>query len=1499
MECGETFGDKETYLEHRRGHTHDGPIVCLDSDSQFDDLLVSQDGGRRTLCCAICGRKFSSSRGFLSHQLKHRNQSLRHGQENSYRLSGVKQRFYECEDCGKTYYTIGQYLNHQRSHKQASKSVFHQLADLKKKSFQCPTCGRSYSRASALDAHRRCHEVKLIKPRPGAAPGKAPVAQEPASENECSDQAAETTDEGKKTSTPYTCECGRSFRTLCGLSTHQRFSSVCSPTVVKVIKEESKLPFKCSQCEKQFVSPVALACHERWHTRRDKIRNSGISLKCEECGRSFTSLTFYHKHQRLAHSEEAPAKSFLHQVCHLQKKAFECQDCGRRFSRASALQSHQLCHADVYGDILETPAQTSNVTPSSPEKLYLSNKEKAANFAIGAMAYSQDSAEMSAEFASSEVDYMEEENETTDLNVEVVSVTASDSSLIGSEDEGEQDQNPDLELVCESDADEREELPPVTTKNDTTTLPQHYDAPTSPQHYKPEVNVKIVKVNFSHLSDQNIKEKDLFARGVQQTVNFECPECGRQFESAGGLRCHRLWHRGGMGKKACVKRKISATNAVVKRHFICDICGHKSYSVPAHNAHLGKHEDRTPYKSISYQLAELKKNSFKCEECGMRFSRLSALHSHQQHHNNEKKPFACQNCDKSYSNASGLYNHRKTCYPGKVVQKNVEAEVKKEPFNPKKTLLGPKVHHCKRCGKSFWSLGALSHHKQYHAHCATVKADSSASVNGRPRHVSCHICGHKFRKRGSLAWHMQRHRQKKTEVHTCGVCGKSYRMLACFLKHQLVHADAQANRPPKSFDFQVEQVKKNSYSCSHCGKLFSRAMALQFHMRSHGIEQGFSVTKSEPSEELQCPNCPNKFQTEAKLEKHKRNCGKTKGNSKDCEMPVTENARNSESSMPASNLENSPEVDTVSQISTEPKQVDLKYKCTVCGRSFGVVGALNFHKRIHLKTHTRLVKSKVSRLSRATTMATEQKTGKYPFTCTDCGRHFTNNSALGTHKRWHTDKKFAGFLSKEEETSVRKSVDNGPFLCNLCGKGFFYLCVLRRHQKHHPPLEDKPSEKAQTTDLLPESNPSATSLSCPECDMTFNGGTQLAIHFESHHADSTKSVSEKTSSQVPGPKDSSAQSQLPTTASKTAPSTTSPSKKNNLKLKVHQCPHCPKNFPKIRGLRAHKWQAHRKPVEPVVPAVPAVPLKPFPCPDCEKRYSSQGALYNHRKTCKSVKVEPSKALKADPPKVAKVEPNKLIKVESRKLVKIESRKLVKVEPTKPQVTKVKMEETSVPRKPAELVSKCFFKCHKCGKAFPSEEHLKAHKDVAKTRPFCCALCCRGYWTEAQLQQHLAWHDEVRKRLPTELRYRLSTSVSPGVKPKPRPPVPSPEKNSPPQSKPYSTKPVAPPPPQKGHKCQHCGKSFLSPTALQQHQAQHKAYQAQPTYHCTLCPLTFTEIRDLIDHHQECMGEKEQKDADSDSPTRDSSSLTCIECGMSFGQETELHQHYIEHARGEY
>ncbi|XP_072536485.1 uncharacterized protein [Salminus brasiliensis] len=1411
-DCSEAFGDEEAYLEHRREHTHDGPIVCLDADSQWDDLLVSTDGGRRTLCCALCGRTFSSSRGFLTHQLKHRNQDPKQRSMSDTGQSLTKEQHFGCKDCGKMFASIGQCLNHECSPKQQSDSVLQERDRLKKKPFECPTCGRCYSRATALEAHQRCHEVKLVKvEKTEKMISDDPV---PAHTENTTDATSEPVEESEKKL--FECLCGKSFRTLCGLGTHQRFSTTCSE--VGKVKVEPKRPFDCGECGKSFVSTLALSCHQHWHKRRARLHGDEQTFTCEECGRVFTSLTFYNKHQRLAHSNEMAAKSFLNQVVQLQKKAFECEECGLRFSRASALQSHQLCHTDAFSDIMgnSSKAHPAGQAPSSHQ----TKQDKAEHFAVGAVVYSGDAARAAAlenELSSDEADGAED-RVTSYNGFEIVSVTESSDS--GSDCDSEQDLNPDLELVCESDQEEKEDY--------GFNLSQEAEAaPAEP--VIPDMNVKIVQIGYEHFKGGLSVNTEMDRSPPQEGKKYDCPHCDRTFIKAVALRCHVLWHRGAMGKKSRFRRNVGR-NPV--RRVKCEICGHESFSKAAHYFHLGKHEDRQPYKSITYQLANLQKNSFKCEICGMHFSRLSALNSHQQHHDLLKKPYACLQCNKSYANPSGLYSHRKVCC-GKDSE-----EKKTEHFNPTKTLLGPKVHHCKKCGKGFWSMGAFIHHKQYQPQCAGIGPASSEGSrqpeSGRVRRKR------RGRKRGVVSRQVD---AESKEEHKCEVCGKSYRMLGCFLKHQLIH-DASNNLPPvKSFDYQVEQLKKNSYSCPDCGKRFSRAMALQFHMKCHGYETGLPIETTKPSHSSnapQCQNCLAFFTCESSLEIHQKHCTKPKT---EPEKRAEESRRNE---LEAANVVQ--EKDTNAQKRTnrtekvsETVPADLKYKCGDCGRAFSVVGALNFHKRIHSEGH----RFKNSGWQNAAQEKFKEQAGKFPFICPECGRNFSTNAALGTHRRWHKDKRMARCFSKNNNMS-RKSKGAGNYLCNLCGKRFFYLCVLRRHQKYHPPMEARPDAepKHKTSEIQKVSSESV--LACPEKKSFPSESLSASCHADpSDVAEKAKNLKQESpfSAQVSGHPPKSLYDDLSSTFA------VFPTKGDKLKIK-YQCTLCRKSFSNMRGLRAHKWQKHRR-VRGRPPASTDVSTKPLACSGCRRRYSSLGALFNHERSCRAY-----------------------------------------TELQKPSLKPVKPHEAERPASPLQALeptAKCLYKCHKCGKAFPSEAQLEAHKEAARTRPHSCALCCRGYWTESQLQQHLAWHDEVRRRLPTELRYRLNTSSA-----KLQAAAPPSGANSLSLVRPAPTTTTANAQSRKSHKCPHCGETFLSPHALQQHQAVHKN---EEPYRCSLCPQTFGEIRDLIDHHQECLGDKELRDSSLSAPSRDDESLTCIECGTCFDQETDLHQHYIEHARG--
>uniref|UniRef100_A0A7N8Y4B6 Uncharacterized LOC113122645 n=1 Tax=Mastacembelus armatus TaxID=205130 RepID=A0A7N8Y4B6_9TELE len=489
--------------------------------------------------------------------------------------------------------------------------------------------------------------------------------------------------------------------------------------------------------------------------------------------------------------------------------------------------------------------------------------------------------------------------------------------------------------------------------------------------------------------------------------------------------------------------------------------------------------------------------------------------------------------------------------------------------------------------------------------------------------------------------------------------------------------------------------------------------------------------------------------------------------------------------------------------------------------------------------------------------------------CARCLAHFNSKLSLRAHQKLCIKRE-----GQALDCNTGPSETTGPFQCNKCGKQFFNHCVLQRHQIFNPRCQSK-SEPELDSDSAANSS---TRFSCQECSKTFAKGSFLAAHYESQHGEvleiahpqgdalnSVDQVSEQVDVSLNG------------TESMLA-----------LKPKAHQCPLCSLTFAKARGLRAHKWQAHSKgakgknkvPLSKInvsvassseikktedsspednTTTVPSYlvetkdvpvgsgkkkirpdlkPVKFVSCLDCGTLCSSPGALIDHRKVCLEVKQESTQEVLT--PEVS-----------------------VEVSPTLGRVS-----EHSI---------KFLFKCGKCGKAFQTEEQLGIHKTKAKTRPYCCALCCHGFWTENQLQQHLVWHDEVRCRLPNEVRYRLSAVMT-------SKPVKAiiPSANHGGKSFQSSTLPQPAPKPDcqslSSHKCQHCGKAFLSPTALQKHETQHSSPEL---YHCSVCPRTFSEIQDLIAHHQECVGKYKRQ-------------IDCPECGMSFVRRTRLLSHLRVH-----
>uniref|UniRef100_A0A3B4AHJ3 C2H2-type domain-containing protein n=1 Tax=Periophthalmus magnuspinnatus TaxID=409849 RepID=A0A3B4AHJ3_9GOBI len=367
--------------------------------------------------------------------------------------------------------------------------------------------------------------------------------------------------------------------------------------------------------------------------------------------------------------------------------------------------------------------------------------------------------------------------------------------------------------------------------------------------------------------------------------------------------------------------------------------------------------------------------------------------------------------------------------------------------------------------------------------------------------------------------------------------------------------------------------------------------------------------------------------------------------------------------------------------------------------------------------------------------------------------------------------------------------NSGPFKCDKCQKKFFNLYVLQRHQLVNSQCQNNEQKTVPAVTVGNKISGEHGTFPCTECTQSFQTRSLLNDHIKSVHSKS------------------SAQDQLGSSGD-SLKKLNSESKFHTFKLsKLPRCPLCSMSFRNIRGLRAHKWQAHS-----------------------EGR--NKGTQKGSNEAQEQAECESS-------------EETNPVETKDTKKDHLPAQTMSDVNIGSDYVShsaslKVKdiSEDISIilPENPSEHTAK-FFKCDKCGKAFSAKEQLENHKTKAKSRPFRCALCCSGFWTENQLQQHFIWHDKIRGTLPNELRLRINaaTAIAASV---------------------YSADraistlndPVLISDDKALHECQNCGKGFLSPTSLEKHK---REYCNTGSYHCSSCPSTFSDIQELIEHHQEC------------------------------------------------
>jgi len=239
----------------------------------------------------------------------------------------------------------------------------------------------------------------------------------------------------------------------------------------------------------------------------------------------------------------------------------------------------------------------------------------------------------------------------------------------------------------------------------------------------------------------------------------------------------------------------------------------------------------------------------------------------------------------------------------------------------------------------------------------------------------------------------------------------------------------------------------NECPCPKCGKTYSRAQSMLFHMSKHEEE--------EDDEYFECADCHAKFKKKDKLDQH---ISKKHDGGYECDHC---DKRFSEA--------------TILKEHTRIHTKERPYQCTECGSTFSFQSTFVSHRKMHLREKG---------------MSEEEAKVKLYYFCDICGKSYANKAGLKIHKL-HVHEKYSeevpcdvcgkSFRTREllKQHQEREHSESPKFACEICGQRFGNSYHLKRHASSH----------------------SDEGYPCSQCSRIFKRKDGLDTHFAHTHRD--------------------------------------------------------------------------------------------------------------------------------------------------------------------------------------------------------------------------------------------------------------------------------------------------------------------------------------------------------------------------------------------------------------